>query len=79
MQDLSINYVDKMQGLVVLVCYKKNDFYHIYVCVSVSVLRQENNLSPERVFVKFVLGVVISSVKKSKVWLKSEKDNDKFI
>jgi hypothetical protein len=35
MQDLSINYVDKMQGLVVLVCYKKTTFT-IFMSVSLS-------------------------------------------
>jgi hypothetical protein len=62
--------------MVALVCYEKRLLPYLCLCLCTSVFLQGKILSPEGVYVKFVLGVLMLSVKKIKVWLISEKKKD---
>jgi len=67
---------EKCRDIVALVCYEKLILPYLCLCLCVSGLPQGNILSTERVYLKFVLGVLMYSVKKIKVWLIPDKEKD---
>jgi hypothetical protein len=68
----------KYRDKVALICYEKQLLPYLCLCLClclcISVLLQGKILSPERVYVKHVLGLLIISLTKIKVWLISERD-----